>query len=75
MLQYLEGIEVEDYNRLREEVGWGALPTQQAQIGLEHSSYVVSCRDQEKTVGTARVIWDGGYTAYIADVMISPEYQ
>ena len=75
MLQYLEGINVDDYNRLRNEVGWGELPRQQAQIGLDNSSYVVSCNEQGKIVGTARVLWDGGYVAYIADVMVSPDYQ
>ena len=72
---YLEGINVDDYNRLRDEVGWGALPKQQAQAGLEHSSYVVSCNEQGKAIGSARVIWDGGYVVYIADVMVSPDYQ
>lgn len=75
MLQYLEGINVDDYNRLRNEVGWGELPRQQAQIGLDNSSYVVSCSEQGRTVGTARVLWDGGYVAYIADVMVLPDYQ
>lgn len=72
---YFEGINVDDYNRLRDEVGWGALPKQQAQAGLENSSYVVSCNKQGKAIGTARVIWDGGYIVYIADVMVSPDYQ
>ncbi len=75
MLTYLEGIHVDEYNRLRDEVGWGALPKQQAQAGLDHSSYVVSCEEQGKVVGTARVLWDGEYIAYLADVMLSPDYQ
>lgn len=75
MLEYLEDVKVEDYNRLRNEVGWGELPKEQAQIGLKNSSYVVSCNDQGKTIGEARVLWDGGYVAYIADVMVSPDYQ
>lgn len=75
MLQYHEGVNVEDYNKLRNEVGWGALPKEQAQIGLNNSSYVVSCSEDGRTVGEARVIWDGGYVAYIADVMVSPDYQ
>ena len=75
MLQYLEGISVDDYIRLRNEVGWKELPRQQAQIGLDNSSYIVSCNEHGKTVATARVLWDGGYVAYIADVMVSPSYQ
>lgn len=74
-LIYLDDIEVKDYNMLRNEVGWEELPEQQAQTGLDNSRYVISCRVQGKTVGAARVIWDGGYIAFIADVMVSPKYQ
>lgn len=74
-LIYLDSIEVKDYNKLRNEVGWDELPKQQAQTGLDNSRYVISCRVEDITVGTARVIWDGGYIAFIADVMVSPKYQ
>lgn len=72
---YQGSITVEDYNLLREAVGWGALCKEQAQSGLEHSAYVIGCYDNDKIVGTARIIWDGGYISYLADVMVMPEYQ
>ena len=31
--------------------------------------------DDNKIVGSARVIWDRGYVSYLADVMVVPEYQ
>lgn len=31
--------------------------------------------DGDKTIGMARVISDGGYVVYIADVIVLPEYQ
>lgn len=65
----------EDYNRLREEVGWGAINSKQAEAGLKNSACVLSCKVEERVVGSARLIWDGGYVAYIADVMVSPKYQ
>ena len=74
-LEYENKINYKDYNRLRDEVKWGALPEEQAKIGLNNSAYVVACRDGENDIATARVIWDGGYAAYICDVMVSPEYQ
>ena len=74
-LEYENKINYKDYNRLRDEVKWGALPEEQAKIGLNNSAYVVACRDGENVIATARVIWDGGYAAYICDVMVSPEYQ
>lgn len=72
---YKECISTEDYNTLREAVGWGKLCDEQAQQGLENSVYVVSCYDDNKIVGTARIIWDGGYISYLADVMVLPKYQ
>lgn len=74
-LKYENKINYKDYNRLRDEVKWGALPEEQAKIGLNNSAYVIACRDGENVIATARVIWDGGYAAYICDVMVSPEYQ
>lgn len=74
-IQYKEKITVEEYNGLREIVGWGKLCDEQAQQGLEHSAYVISCYDDDVIVGTARVIWDRGYVSYLADVMVKPEYQ
>ena len=48
---------------------------EQAQSGLEHSDFIVSCRDGEKIIGCARIFWDKGYIAYLADVMVKPECQ
>lgn len=72
---YKENISVEDYNLLRESVGWAKLCDSQAQQGLENSAYVISCYIDDKIADAARVIWDRGYIAYLADVMVMPEYQ
>lgn len=72
---YCEHITVEDYNKLREAVGWGALCAEQAQLGLDHTDYLVSCRIGGEAVSCARLLWDHGYMAYIADVMVLPEHQ
>lgn len=74
-LTYENTINYKDYNRLRDEVKWGALSDEQAQIGLKNSAYIISCKDGDKVIAAARLIWDGGYVAYICDVMVSPEYQ
>lgn len=72
---YKNQISVEDYNLLREAVEWGKICTEQAKRGLESSSYIISCYDNNNIVGSARIIWDGGYIAFLADVMVLPEYQ
>ncbi len=74
-LQYDSSLSVTDYNHLREAVGWGRLPEEQAQIGLNRSDYVVRAGDGDRTVGMARVLSDGGCVAFILDVVVLPEYQ
>ena len=75
MIEYVDGIGAEDYNALRVAVGWGELKPERAEIGLANSSFIVSAVDDGCVVGSARVISDGGYVAYVADVMVLPEYQ
>lgn len=72
---YKEFVSVTDYNALREAVKWGKLAVEQAQQGLKGSAYVVGCYDGSQIAGCARIIWDGGYIAYLADVMVMPKYQ
>ena len=74
-LQYGNEIGAEDYNKLREAVGWGAVEAEQAEIGLRNSALVVSCKEKGQTIACSRVIWDGGYVVYIADVIVLPDYQ
>ena len=75
MLRYSEGITEKDYSELRASVGWQKIDSAQAQSGLDHSDYIISCKDGDDPVGCARVFWDKGYIAYLADVMVKPEYQ
>ncbi len=77
-LEYINEISVEDYMKLRKEVGWKGFPKEQAEIGLKNTAYLVACKDTEdhgNIIGMARLLWDGGYSAYIADVIVSPQYQ
>ena len=75
MLRYRNCLSVEDYCRLRSSVGWSPLVEEQAQSGLENSDFIISCQDDNETVGCARFFWDKGYIAYLADVMVIPAYQ
>ena len=75
MLTYNNCLTASEYCRLRSAVGWQPIAEDQAKSGLEHSDFIVACRDGEKIVGCARIFWDKGYIAYLADVMVTPEYQ
>ena len=75
MLEYNNILSAKEYCELRAAVGWQALIEEQAQSGLVNSDFVVACRDGDQIVGCARIFWDKGYIAYLADVMVKPEYQ
>ena len=74
-IEYKNYISVEDYTNLRDSVGFRKIPIRQATIGLQNTAYQVAALDEDKVVGMARILWDGGYTAYLADVIVHPEYQ
>lgn len=74
-IHYTNTISAEDYNVLRVSAGWAPIHPEQAAAGINGSSYIVAAAEGGKTVGTARLIWDGGYAALIKDVLVLPEYQ
>lgn len=75
MLKYNNILSAKEYCELRAAVGWVAIVEEQAQSGLDDTDFLIACRDGENIVGAARIIWDKGYVAYLADVMVKPEYQ
>ena len=74
-VQYVKKISVSDYNMLRKSAGWNEIAKAQAQTGINNSAFLVSAKFEEKTVGMARLITDGGYIAIIVDVIVLPEFQ
>jgi len=76
MLQYKEGISLHEYSMMRGLVGWQSVIDEQAEISIANSALVLSCRDEnENLIGVIRVLWDGGYSAYIADLIVIEEYR
>lgn len=74
-IEYGNDISVEDYTRLRDSAGFRKIPIRQAAAGLQNTAYQVAAKDGDRVVGMARILWDGGYTAYLADVIVHPDYQ
>jgi ribosomal protein S18 acetylase RimI-like enzyme len=74
-ITYGNSFTVTDYNSLRKSVGWNEINERQAITGLSNSRYMAAAYHDGKTVGMARLITDGGYVAYIADVVVHPDYQ
>lgn len=73
--QITDYVTVEEYQNFRKAVSWAIFGDKQAKEGLEHSNYIVCIRVDGKAVAMARFLWDYGYIAYIADVMVLPEFQ
>lgn len=68
-------IEPEEYLNMRLSVGWTAFPKEQAEEGIKNSAFVCCIRKEDKPIAMARVTWDHGYTVFISDVIVKPEYQ
>ena len=65
----------EEYNHLRETVDWRPISLEQAKRGLQNTTFLVVVREEGKAIAMGRVLFDYGYTAYIGDVIVKPEYQ
>lgn len=74
-ITYTSQLTAEEYNDLRLSVDWKLLTPGQAERGLAHTAFVMLARDGEKAVGMGRMLFDFGYTAYLGDVIVRPEYQ
>lgn len=72
---YREGIDPAAYQQLRALAGWKQLPDRQARAGIAGSEYTVSAMVGGHTVGMARLVGDGGYVAYIGDVIVHPDWR
>ena len=73
-ISIVNGISTGDYQRLRKQSGWAELPYEQAENGLAHSYCTLSAVHEGKVIGMARLLWDGGYCAYLTDVIVDGSY-
>jgi ribosomal protein S18 acetylase RimI-like enzyme len=74
-ISYTHQLRGEDLNALRRSVGWHEISARQAENGVRNSAWIAAARYNGKTVACSRLISDGGYVAYIADVIVAPEFQ
>ena len=75
MITYTNKMSVQDYTMLRSSAGWPEICSEQAEAGLLGSTFLVTAKDGERTVGMTRLISDGGYFAILVDVIVLPDYQ
>ncbi|MCQ2593078.1 MAG: GNAT family N-acetyltransferase [Treponema sp.] len=65
----------EEFKNLRNTTSWTKLTDIQIENVVKNSTFKVRAKIQGKTVGMGRVLYDFGYTAYIADIIVAPEAQ
>jgi GNAT superfamily N-acetyltransferase len=74
-IAFKNDITLDDYAKLRASAGWPVILPEQAELGIDGSRFVLAAYDGESAVGIGRVVSDGGYVCYLADVIVLPEYQ
>ncbi len=72
---YTNSITKESVNAIRAAVGFRQIHPEQLQASLDGSAFIIAAYDQNRAVGMARLIWDGGSVALIHDILVVPEYQ
>ena len=76
MLEIKENVKnIEEFNQLYDEVGWGAYDNQITKRALENTFYSISVYDNDKIVGYGRIIGDTICFLYIQDIMVKTSYQ
>jgi GNAT superfamily N-acetyltransferase len=65
----------EEYKMLRNTTTWATLTDKQIEKLIEHSTFKVRARIDDKTVGMGRVLFDFGYNSLITDIVVDPGYQ
>ena len=66
---------IEEYQRLRETVGWGKMDIEAMEIGLRNSLFSVCVIYKNEVIGCGRVVGDGGIYFYIQDIIVLPKFQ
>lgn len=76
MITIKENIDnIDEYNYLYDEVGWGSYDYEISKKALSNNVYSVSIYDDKKIIGYGRIIGDGIVFLYIHDIMVHPSYQ
>lgn len=74
-IEFSRDLTIEEYNRLRVAVGWQPVAPRLAQRSLDNALFMTVARVDGTPVGMARVLGDGGYILYLADVIVLPAHQ
>lgn len=66
---------VEEYRKLRSQVGWWDTDENVTRIALNNSLFSVVATEGDTVIGTGRIAGDGGLYFYIQDLIVQPDHQ
>jgi ribosomal protein S18 acetylase RimI-like enzyme len=66
---------VDEYLRLRRQVGWSEISDEAAAEALERALVSFCLIEEGETLGIARVVGDGGVYFYVQDVIVDERYR
>lgn len=64
-----------DYCNLRITSGMGPKTTENAEVALNNSLYIVSLWEEDDLIGMGRIIGDGAISYTVTDIMVDKNYQ
>lgn len=64
-----------EFNALRNKVGWGSLSVEMVSLSIENSLFFISVFHGKQLVGCGRIVGDGVMYFYLQDVIVDPAYQ
>lgn len=67
-------INVEDYQKIRKEVGWNELNAKQVERALSNSMFNISIFENNICVGIGRIVGDNSLKGMLTDIMVLPSY-
>jgi len=71
----LRSLNVSEYTRLRDSVGWEKTDAKATERALKNSLFSVAAMENGNVVGFGRIVGDGGLYFYIQDLIVHPECQ
>lgn len=74
-MDIINSISVKDFQRLHIMLGWKFLDNKKVEKSIKNSMLKVSCIEDGKTVGIARVVGDGFTHGFLTGVIVDPNYQ
>lgn len=68
-------IKLEEYQHLRQKIGWWETDNTATQKALDNSLYSIAAVSDGEIIGSGRVVGDNGLYYYIQDLIVHPNYQ